>query len=194
MHMPKKYEMYLKLKIAVNIMICMFKVYTLLLADVFENFRNMCLDIYGLGPVYFVSTSGLRWQACLRNTEVKLELLTDYDMILMVEKEITGGICQATHRYAKANSKHMKNYNKNIESSYMKYLDANNLYGWGMSQKRPTNGFKWVKQKKSLKALKKVLSHGLVLRKVHRVIQFKQKSWLKSYIDINTELRKKTKK
>ena len=129
----------------------MFKVYTLLVEDVFENFRNMCLDIYGLEPVYFVSTSGLRWQACLRHTEVKLELLTDYDMILIVEKEITGGICRATHRYAKANSKHMKNYNKNIESSYMKYLDANNLYGWGMSQRRPTNGFKWVKQKKSSK-------------------------------------------
>ena len=92
---------------------------TFLLPDVFENFRNMCLDIYGLDPVYFVLTPGLAWQACLKKTEVKLELLTDYDMILMIEKGIRGGICQATHRYAKANNKYMKNYDKNIESSHI---------------------------------------------------------------------------
>ena len=74
---------------------------TLLLADVFENFRNMCLEIYELDPTYFVSAPGLAWQACLKKTGVKLELLTDYDMLLMVEKGIRGGICQATHRYAK---------------------------------------------------------------------------------------------
>ena len=121
---------------------------TLLLADVFENFRNMCLEIYKLDPTYFVSAPGLAWQACLKKTEVKLELITDYDMLLMIEKGIRGGICQATHRYAKANNKYMKNYDKNIESSYIEYLDANNLYGWAMSQKLPVNGFKWVKQKK----------------------------------------------
>ena len=115
---------------------------TLLLADIFENFRNMCLNIYELDPVYFVSAPGLAWQACLKKTEVKLELITDYDMILMIEKGIRGGICQATHRYAKANNKYMKNYDKNIESSYIEYLDANNLYGWAMSQKLPVNDFK----------------------------------------------------
>ena len=118
---------------------------TLLLADVFENFRNMCLEIYELDPVYFVSAPGLAWQACLKKTGVKLELLTDIDMLLMVEKGTRGGICQATHRYAKANNKYMKNYDKNNEWSYLKYLDANDLYGWAMHQKLPINGFKWVK-------------------------------------------------
>ena len=88
----------------------------------------MCLDIYGLDSVYFVSAPGLAWQACLKKTRVKLELITDYEMI-MIEKRIRGGSCQATHRYAKANNKYMKNYDKNIESSYIQYLDANNLYG-----------------------------------------------------------------
>ena len=232
---------------------------TLLLADVYENFRNMCLDKYELDPSYFVSAPGLTWQACLKKTRVKLELITDYDMILMIEKGIRGGIFQATHSYVKANNKYMKNYNKNIESSYIEYLQANNLYGWAMSQKLPVNGFKWVKQKKILKfnedfiknydensnkghflevdidypkelfnlhkdvpflpeskkvnkveklifsiegkkkyvihirALKQALNHGLKLKKVHRIIHFKQKAWLKVYIDMNTELRRKVK-
>ena len=93
-----------------------------------------------------MSAPGLAWQACLKKTEVKLELLTDYDMILIIEKGIRGVICQVTHRYAKANNIYMKNYDKNIESSYIEYLDANNLYGWAMSQKLPVNDFKWVKQ------------------------------------------------
>ena len=121
---------------------------TLLLADVYENFRNMCLEKYQLDSAYFVSAPGLAWQACLKKTGVKLELLTDYDMILMIEKGIRGGICQATHRYAKVDNKYMKNYDKSNESSYIEYLDANNLYGWTMSQKLPVKGFKLVKQKK----------------------------------------------
>ena len=110
---------------------------TLLLADVFENFRNKCLEIYELDPIYFVSAPGLAWQACLKTTGVKLELIADYDMILMIEKGIRGGICQATHRYAKASNEYMKNYDKNNESSNIEYLDANNLYGWEMSQNYP---------------------------------------------------------
>ena len=86
--------------------------------------------------------------ASLKKTGVKLELIADYDMILMIEKGTRSGICQATHRYAKANNKYTKNYYKNIEPSYIEYLDANNLYGWAMSQKLPVNDFKWVKQKK----------------------------------------------
>ena len=120
---------------------------TLLLADVFENFRNKCIEIYELDPAHFLSAPGLAWQTCLKKTGVKLELLTDIDMLLMVEKGIRGGICHAIHRFAKANNKYMKNYDKNIESSYLMSLicmDANNLYGWAMSQKLPVNGFEWV--------------------------------------------------
>ena len=85
-----------------------------MLSDVFENFRNKFLEIYELDSIYFVSAPRLAWQACLKKTEVKLELLTDYDMILMIEKGIRGGICQATHRYAKANNKYIKNYDKTM--------------------------------------------------------------------------------
>ena len=228
---------------------------TLLLADVFENFRNVCLSNYELDPAHFVSLPGLAWQACLKKTNVELELLTDYDMLLMIEEGIRGGMCHAVHRYAKANNKYMRDYDKNKEPSYIQYLDANNLYGAAMSEKLPMNGFKWVsdiseinekfiksynknsdkgyilevdvdypsklrklhsdmpflpermiidKTKKLVRnlhdkknyvvhisALKQALDHGLKLRKVHRVIEFNQKAWLKEYIDVNTELRKK---
>ena len=114
---------------------------TLLLADVFENFRDMCLKEYELDPAHFLSLPGLAWQACLKKTNIELELLTNYDMLLMVEEGIRGGICHSIHRYAKANKKYMKNYNNNEESSYIQYLDANNLYGWAMSKKLPVNRF-----------------------------------------------------
>ena len=116
---------------------------TLLLADVFENFRNKCIEIYDLDPAHFLSAPGLAWQACLKKAGIKLELLTDIYMLLMIEKGIRGGICHAIHRYAKANNKYIKNYDKNKELSYLMYLDANNLYGWAMSQKLPVNNFKW---------------------------------------------------
>ena len=84
----------------------------LLLADVFKIFRNMCIKGYEPDPAHFMSAPGLAWQACLKKTEVKLELLTYVNMLLMVEKGIRGGICHAIYRYAKANNKYMKNYNK----------------------------------------------------------------------------------
>ena len=232
---------------------------TLLLADVFENFRDMFIKVYILDPAHFVSLPGLPWQACLKKTNIELELLTDYDMLLMVEEGIRGGICQSIHRYAKANNKYMKNYNNNEESSNIQYLDPNNLYGWAMSKKLPVNGFKWldgdkiiemnedfiksydenndkgyifevdVKYPKRLhelhsdlpflsermkvnkrnklvcnlfnkkkyvthiNSLKQALNHGLKFKKIHRVIEFNQKEWLKPYIDMNTELRKAAK-
>ena len=217
----------------------------------------MSLNEYLLDPADFLSGLGLAWQAYLKKTKVELESITDIDMVLMVEKRIRVGICQAIHRYAKANNKYMKNYNKDVISSYLTYLDANNLCGWAMSQKLPANGFKWVKKlsrfnetfikncnensntgyylevdidypkklfdlhkdspflpesKKvnkveklicsvedkeknvmHIRVLKQALNHGLVLRKVHRVIQFNQKDWLKPYIDMNTKLRKEAK-
>ena len=196
---------------------------TLLSADVFENFRNKCLEVYELDPAHFLSLPGLTWQACLKKTNIELELLTDYDILLIVEEGIRGGICHSIHRYSKANNKYMKNYNKNIESSYIQYLHANNLYGWAMSQKLPVNNFKGIgyilevdvkypnelqdlhsdlpflpkkmkidqckklvcdlRNKKKyvvhIKSLKQALNHGLRFKKVHRVIEFNQKAWLK---------------
>ena len=116
---------------------------TLLLADVFENFRNTCLEVYELDRAHFVSLPGLAWQVCLKKTNIKLELLTDYDM-KKVEEGIRGGICHSINRHAKANNKYMENYDENKESSYIQYLDANKLHGWAMSQKLLVNGFKWV--------------------------------------------------
>ena len=239
---------------------------TLLLADVFENFRDMCIKEYELDPAHFLSLPGLAWQVWLKKTSIEFELLTDYDMLLMVEEGIRGGICHSIHRYAKANNKYMKNYNDNEESSYIQYLDTNNLYGWAMSKKLPVNGFRWLdsneineineefiknynenndkdyifevdvrypkrlhdlhsdlsflpermeinKCKKLIcnlsnkkkyvihvNSLKQALNHGLknqalnqALKKIHRVIEFNQKEWLKPYIDMNTELRKAAK-
>ena len=228
---------------------------TLLLADIFENFRQSCLKNYELDPAHFVSLPGLAWQACLKKTNVELELLTDYDMLLMVEEGIRRGICHAIQRYAKANNKYMKDYDKKKKSSYIQYLDANNLYGKAMTEKLPVRGFNWVNDVFEIKekfvnsynknsdkgyilevdvdypnklqnlhsdlpflpermvinntkklvcnlndkknyivhinVLKQALDLGLKLRKVHRVIEFDQEAWLKEYIGVNTELRKK---
>ena len=90
--------------------------------------------------------TGLACQACLKKTKVRLQLLIDIDMLLMVEKGIRCGICQAIHRHAKVINKYMKNYDKDIKSSYLAYLDASNLYEWAVSQKLPVHGFKWVEK------------------------------------------------
>ena len=118
---------------------------TLLLADDFENFRNMCIKVYERDPAHFYLHLDWHGKLCLKRTGIKLELLTDVDMLPMVEKGIRGGICHAIYRYAKANNKYMKNYNTDKEESFLQYLDDNNLYGSAMSQKLPVGGFKWKK-------------------------------------------------
>ena len=86
-----------------------------MLADVFEKFRNMCIKVYELDPAHFLSAPELAWQACLKKTELELELITNVGILLMVEKGIGGGICHAILRYAKANDKYMKDYDKDEE-------------------------------------------------------------------------------
>ena len=81
-----------------------------------------------------------------KKTGVELESLTVNDMLLMVEEGIRGGMCHAIHRYAKANNKYIRNYDEKEEYPYIQYLDANNLYGWEISQKLPVSGFKWEKK------------------------------------------------
>ena len=213
-----------------------------MLADVFENFRDKCIEIYELDPAHFLSAPGLAWQACLKKAGVELEYLTDNDMLIMFAEGTQGGMCQVTYRYNKTNNKYMKNYDKNKESSFLIYDDANNLYGWSMCKKLPVSDFKWIdvlsiftedfiknydeeddtgylfvvdveypknlyklhsdlsfllermKTNKCTKlvcniqdkenypvhvlALKQALNHGLKLKKVHNVIEFRQEYWL----------------
>ena len=117
----------------------------LLLSDVFENFRKTCLKHYNLDPAHYYTSPGLAWDACLKETGQELQLLHDYDMLMMFEKCIRGGISHISKRYAEANNKYMKDYDPDEPSTYIQYLDANNLYGWAMSQSLPTHGFKWMK-------------------------------------------------
>ena len=117
----------------------------LLLADVFENFRDICMTNYELDPAHYYTAPGLAWDACLKITGVKLELLSDVDMLLMIEKGIRGGVSMVSKRFAKANNKYMgQKFNPDEPSRYIQYLDANNLYGTAMSMKLPTKGFKWM--------------------------------------------------
>ena len=116
----------------------------ILLANVFEAFKDTCLEHYSLDPAHFYTSPGLAWKACLIRTGIRLELLTDPDTLLMFERGIRGGIMQAVHQYASANNPYMgEKFNPKEESSYLQYLDANNLYGWAMSQSLPTGGFRW---------------------------------------------------
>ena len=116
----------------------------LLLADVFEKFRDICFKNYGLDPAHYYTAPGLAWDAMLKMTKINLELLSDVDKLLMIEKGIRGGISIISNRYGKANNKYMKDYNKKELSKYLMYLDANNLYGAAMSEKLPVHSFKWM--------------------------------------------------
>ena len=256
----------------------------LLLVDVFENFRKTCLTYYKLDPLHYITSPGLAWDAMLKMTGINLELITDIDMQLFIEKGIRGGISYIAHRHAEANNKYMKNYDPDKPSSHLPYLDANNLYGWAMSQPLPYGKLKWVypdtsfyinelneivvcdtiipknkgighiyevdleypeelhdlhndypcaaekikvsddmlsdycreiKNKFNISSgnvnkliptlsdkknyvlheenLKLYISLGLKLKKIHRVLEFREKPWLKQYIDFNTEKRKNAK-
>ena len=221
-----------------------------LLANVYEAFRDTCLKHYKLDPAHFYTSPRLAWKACLKHTGIKLELLTDPDMLLMFELGIRGGITQVVRKYALANNKYMGDkFNPSEDTTYLQYLDANNLYGWAMSQPLPTGGFKWtdanpneiselatrndkdyileedvsypkelhnshndlpfmcermeingveklvpnLRDKKNyvihIQALNQVLQHGLRLDRIHQAIEFNKSPWLKTYIDLNTQLR-----
>ncbi|GBM25008.1 hypothetical protein AVEN_50349-1 [Araneus ventricosus] len=118
----------------------------LLLADVFENFRTLSLNYYKIDPSHVYTASGLAWQACLRMTGVKLELLSDIDMHLFIEKVIRAGVARISHRFASANNPHLSNYDLSSPNSYIMYWDANNLYGWAMPQHLPTHDFSWTEE------------------------------------------------
>ena len=135
----------------------------LLLADVFENFRKTCLKHYKLDPAHYYTSPGLAWDACLKETGQELQLLNDYDMLMMIEKGIRGGITHISKRYAEANNKYMKSYNPDEESTFIQYLDANNLYGWAMSQSLPTHGFKWMRNltKETLMEILEKVNHSM---------------------------------
>ena len=245
----------------------------LLLADVFENFRETCFQYYKLDPAHFYSAPGLSWNACLKMTGIELELISDVDMYLMIEKGLRGGMSVITHRKAVSNNKYMSSYDPDKPSKYITYLDANSLYSWSMNQYLPYGGFKWIdpegfsfdnvradsetghilevdliypkelhdfhneypyccehtlvendmlspyatyiaekhglvggKNSKLISSLtdkkryvihemnlKQAVDAGLVLTKIHRVIEFKQKPWMKDFIDFNIDKRKESK-
>ena len=119
----------------------------LLLADVFEMFRKTCLKFYDLDPCHYFTSPGLAWDAMLKMTNVKLELISNIDQFLFIEKGIRGGVSYICKRYAKANNKYINNYNPEEPSNFLVYVDANNLYGWSMTQDLPINGFRWISNK-----------------------------------------------
>ncbi|XP_049813159.1 uncharacterized protein LOC126260029 [Schistocerca nitens] len=231
----------------------------LLLADVFENFRKLCLDTYKLDPAHYITSPGLAWDALLKSTGESLELITDVTQLQFIERGIRGGIVHCSHRHAVANNKYMKNYDCSKEDSFIAYFDVNNLYGWAMMQYLPVGKFKWLNEdqvhafdvtsvsdeadvgyilevdlkhpkhchalhqdlplcpekmkspKSNSKApprlmcalynksryvihyrnLKQCLSLGLEVIKIHRILSFSQKAWMKPYIEINTMKRAK---
>ena len=114
----------------------------------FEKFIKTCSDHYRLDPCHYFSSPGLSWDAMLKVTVIELDLLSDFDMHLFIEKGMRGGISYIAKRHSKANNKYLKSYDEHKESIYISYLDANNLYGWEMSQYLVYGRFKCVNQKK----------------------------------------------
>ena len=117
----------------------------LLLADVFEKFIDICLKFYGLDPCHYFSSPGLSWDVMLEMTAVKSEKISDINKYLFLEKGLRGGISYTAKRYAKANNKYMNESDSKKPSTFITYLDMNNLHGWAMSEYLPYGGFKWLK-------------------------------------------------
>jgi len=134
----------------------------LLLADVFQNFRETAYKNYGLDPLWYYSTPGFAWDILFWKTKQELELITDPNMHLTVEQGLRGGISMVSHRYAKANISNTKDFDENKPKSNILYLDATNLYGWAMIQLLPTGGFKWVKNEQELNNIKVKINKGLI--------------------------------
>ena len=109
----------------------------MLLADVFEKYRSTCIKQYKLDPAHYYTSPGLSWDALLKKTKIEYKYL-------FIEKGLRGGVSMVSKRYAKANNKYLDDYDAENPSSYIQYLDANNLYGWAMSQPLPTGNFKWT--------------------------------------------------
>ena len=136
------------------------------LADGFENFRNLCQEQYGLDLAHYFTSPGLSWDALLKNTGVELELLTDLEMHLFVERGVRGGISMVSKRYAKANNTMLPDYDPSKPNSYIIYLDANNLYGWAMSKPLPIRDFKWKRvmpTEKQILKKKEAAKNGCIL-------------------------------
>ncbi|XP_034944400.1 uncharacterized protein [Chelonus insularis] len=201
----------------------------LLLADIFENFREDCLAAYNLDPLHYLTAPGLAFDAMLKYTEIELDPLQDVEMLNFIEKGIRGGVSQCSNRYGKANNHYMGDkFDQNKDESYLMYFDVNNLYDAAMSEYLPTVDLDYPQSlhehHKDLplcpehwqppdskceklmttllpkneyvihyRNLQQCIELGLKITKIHRVLQFKQSAWLKKYIDLNTEMRKKSK-
>ena len=119
----------------------------LFFAGVFERLISACLEYYRLDPCHYFSSPVLSWDAMLKMTKIKLELISDTDMYLFIEKGMVGDISYIAERHSKANNKYMQSYDVNKPSKFIMYLDANNLYGWSMNRYLPYGGFKWLNRK-----------------------------------------------
>ena len=117
----------------------------LLLADVFEKFINTSLKFYGLDPCHYFSSLGLSWDAMLKMAGVKLEKISDIDKYLFIEKGLKGGISYISKRHGKANYKYINDYDSKKPTTFITYLDRNNLYGWVICEYLPHGGFKRLK-------------------------------------------------
>lgn len=117
----------------------------LLLADIFENFRDNCIKLYELDPAHYYTLPGYSWDCMLKHTKVAIELLTDIDMLLFVERGLRGGISQCSNRYSEANNQYMgTDFDVSKPTKYLMYFDVNNLYGWAMTQPLPISNFTWI--------------------------------------------------